>query len=312
MKRVVRGKRNIFLLFIAIVSAVLCIVLPEKAIEYERSKFMEACMDMPDEYYPTTSYYEVTKEFSEKLTQYQKRQLISGVWKSEISPVDEVYYEDTPYSIEEASKNTIYRFHDKGFFPTAVESSYQYWYTWDCTYYQALDMNFRTYASFFWKANFVRFNGEDTITLYTTPDGRTIKAIYTGKNLDIKKQTYSLTKCKELATMIMGWGFETTSIEVGTERDINWVTEYLQNDPLTETLVVEEKEEDPETDVSETQADIQAKEAQNNKGTDEEILVNKVGIKDNTGQSSGATENYYYIYVYQSSDRYMFGLIPVE
>ena len=313
MKKVVRGKRNILLLCAALLAAVLCIVLPERAIEYKKSKINEVCMDMPEEYYPTSSYYEVTKEFSAKLSEYQKRQLIGGLWKSDISEVDREYYEESPYQIEESSKATINRLNDKGFYPVTVESSYQFWYIWDSTFYEALDLNFKTYAGFFWKTSFERFNGVDSITIFTTPEGRTIKAIYSSEEKIEETKSFSLTKTQELATMMLGSGFEVKSVEAARENQITWVKDYLENDFLTEDLGVDATDIKEETNTSETQAEIEEKQAtKDNDVENEQIIVNKVSVVDNTENSSNSNQSDYYIYIYQSSNRYMIGLIPVE
>lgn len=312
MKKRMRGLKYIFLLCAALISAVLCIVLPKRVIDYEKNKFMEVSLDMPEEYYPTSSYYEVTKEFSAKLSEYQKRQLISGVWKSDISPVDEEYYEEIPYHVQENAKAAINRFNDKGFYPMTVESSYQFWYTWDCTYFQALDTNFKTYAGFFWKAHFIRFNGADSITLYMTPEGRSIKAIYAADEMPSERKSFSVTKTKELAQMMLGSGFEVTDAAAGAEKDKEMVLEYLETDPLTEDLGIESAEiEKEEPATAENQAQIEEQNANADKALDEEILVNLVTVKDKT-VSTNTSETHYYVYVYQSSERYVFGLIPVE
>lgn len=313
MKKVIRGKRNILLLCAALLAAVLCIVLPEKAIDYKKSKFTETCMDMPEEYYPTSSYFEVTKEFSEKLSEYQKRQLIGGLWKSDISEVDREYYEESPYQIEESTKAIINRLNDKGFYPSTIESSYQFWYIWDAKFYQALDMNFKTYAGYFWKTSFELFNGADAITIFTTPEGRTIKAIYSSEEKIEETKSFSLTKTQELATMMLGSGFEVKSVEAARENQINWVKEYLASDFLTEELGVDQSDTTEESDTSETQAEIEEKQAtKDNNIENEQIIVNKVSVLDNTENSSNSSQSDYYIYIYQSSNKYMIGLIPVE
>lgn len=178
MKGIKTSKKHMFLAGVALITAVLSICLPEKLIFHTKNNITDVCMDVPEEYYPTSSYYEVTKEFSEKLSEYQKRQLISGAWVSEITPVDKEFYSDSGYHIQEMAKDKINMLSEDGFYPGNIQSSYKEWYNWKCTYLQALDMNFRTYAGFFWKISFTHFESGEKMTVFLTADGRVLKMIY--------------------------------------------------------------------------------------------------------------------------------------
>ena len=106
--KIIRNPKNIILIILALTSAVLCIIMPEKLIMREGTESVGIAMDVPEEYYPTSSYYEVLKESSGRLTDYQKLQLITGKWESELSEVDKDYYEATGYHMESEAKNSIF------------------------------------------------------------------------------------------------------------------------------------------------------------------------------------------------------------
>ncbi|MCR5227104.1 MAG: hypothetical protein K6E27_07820 [Eubacterium sp.] len=315
MRNFFGDKRNIALLSVAVATAVLCILLPKNLISYKKRAFTNVCMDVPEEYYPTSSYYEVTKEFSEKLSEYQRRQLISGQWASEISEVDKEYFSDTGYHVQEKAKDLISNLNEGGFYPASIDSSYQQWYNWKCTYYQALDMNFKTYAGFFWKTNFLYYEGGEQMTAYTTPDGRLIKVIYTiddesksttqsvgdlkEKYKPYKDKVFSMEESGDIVKLMFGDDFEVTTIEIANNDDIETVRQYIKGDKLTSTLGVEDAGE--------------SSEVENNAGSDEyDISVTVVTVLDYSAESSDTEGNDYYLYVYQSENEYAIGLIPTE
>ena len=176
--KLLKSPKNIFLILLALTSAVLCIVMPENLLKRESNQVAGLALDVPEEYYPTSSYYEVLKESSERLTDYQRRQLITGKWKSEISEVDEEYYESTGYHMETTAKEIISNLNHIGAYPVVIDSSYNQWYNWKCTYMQALDSNFRSYAGFFWKVVFTHYENGETLTVYMTQDGLPVKLLY--------------------------------------------------------------------------------------------------------------------------------------
>ena len=153
-------------MLLAVLSAILCIILPGKMMDIRKREVAGVYLDVPEEFYPTSSYYEVTKASSEKLSEYQKRQLISGQWESEISEVDKEYYEDSGYHIEKIAKTLLNNLEDKKLYPVNIQSEYSEWYNWKCTYMQALDTNFRSYAGFFWRVEFTHYEKEDKITVW--------------------------------------------------------------------------------------------------------------------------------------------------
>lgn len=217
--KIIRNPKNIILIILALTSAVLCIIMPEKLIMREGTESVGIAMDVPEEYYPTSSYYEVLKESSGRLTDYQKLQLITGKWESELSEVDKDYYEATGYHMESEAKNSIFNLFKIGAYPAYIDSSYNQWFNWKCTYMQALDLNFRSYAGFFWKTVFTHYESKETLTVYMTPEGRPIKMLYKSGNEEssgadaektkpigeiIHTEKFDDTKFKELAYLMFG------------------------------------------------------------------------------------------------------------
>lgn len=395
LMKLIRNPKNIILIILALASAVLCIVLPEKLIKNEGIESIGVALDVPEEYYPTSSYYEVLKESSDRLTDYQKRQLISGIWESEISEVDEEYYESTGYHMETEAKSIISNFNNAGAYPVLIDSSYNQWYNWKCTYMQALDSNFRSYAGFFWKVVFTHYQNDETLTVYMTSDGLPIKLLYkagsenAGEESDdsnIEKQEplpidkFDDDKFKELAYLMSG-----AFVLDGADGNYNEYQSVIILDEAVQDVIVhsmqlvdstdEEFGEGKETiyyddlnDESDKKAIIkvrmginrsmEVKEVRTTSENEKRQLIDylnrdklvdgnlngeekKTGLDDSdqkedlkenmppgikaenlndriitvvetTGTSTEKSESEYYIYVYQETDRYMIGLVPVE
>ena len=176
-------------------------------------------------------------------------------------------------------------------------------------------MNFKTYAGFFWKTNFLYYEGGEQMTAYTTPDGRLIKVIYTiddeststtqsvgvlkEKYKPYKDKVFSLEESADIAKLMFGDDFEVTTIEIANNDDIETVRQYIKGDKLTSTLGVEDAGE--------------SSEVENNAGSDEyDISVTVVTVLDYSAESSDTEGNDYYLYVYQSENEYAIGLIPTE
>ena len=316
MKGFKTSKKNIILAGAALIAAVLSICLPEKLIFHTKNNLTDVCMDVPEEYYPTSSYYEVTKEFSEKLSEYQKRQLISGAWVSEITPVDKEYYSDSGYHIQEMAKDKINVLSEDGFYPGTIESSYKQWYNWKCTYMQALDTNFRTYAGFFWKTSFTHFESGERMTVFLTADGRVLKMIYTsGEEEKAENVELTIDDSKKILRTMLGTDFEITSVKDSTEQDVLAVNTYLQSDRLTTDLAEGESddtnENSQESSEENTEKNIEENTAQNG-DMDYKLEVKRITVLDLSVDSSDTTGNDYYLYIYQSDSDYAIGLIPVE
>ena len=300
MRELLGKKKNIILVCTAVIAAVLSIVLPEILISYKTKSLENTSLDVPEEYYPTSSYYEVTKEFSEKLSEYQKRQLISGAWDSEISEVDKEYYEDMGYHVQENAKQQINDFYNQNFFPGSIESSYQQWYNWKCDYMQALDLNFRTYAGFFWKTSFTHYEDNETMTIYQMPDYRIIKMIYSSDKIKSHgkytlRTNYSVDEGMRIAQMMIGQDFGVTSVKVGGEEGFAYVTEYMKMGRLTANLG-SDKSNETDMDTSEV---------------DGSLTVMVVTIQDLREETSNEEETYY-LCIYQTDKEYSLELLPTE
>ena len=294
-----KGKTiNIALMLLAVLSAILCIILPGKMMDIRKREVAGVYLDVPEEFYPTSSYYEVTKASSEKLSEYQKRQLISGQWESEISEVDKEYYEDSGYHIEKIAKTLLNNLEDKKLYPVNIQSEYSEWYNWKCTYMQALDTNFRSYAGFFWRVEFTHYEKEDKITVFMTPEGSVIEMIYQTEN-EGKEEAFAYSdgfgdaEYKRVADLLLGEETVAQEISNVTQEEKESVMQYIEQDQLLAFQTASEE-------VLEV--------------TDEEPIIYTMGVKKVVTSELGNDEetSEYYFYIYHDNDKLVEGFLPVE
>ena len=285
-------------MLLAVLSAILCIILPGKMMDIRKREVAGVYLDVPEEFYPTSSYYEVTKASSEKLSEYQKRQLISGQWESEISEVDKEYYEDSGYHIEKIAKTLLNNLEDKKLYPVNIQSEYSEWYNWKCTYMQALDTNFRSYAGFFWRVEFTHYEKEDKITVFMTPEGSVIEMIYQTEN-EGKEEAFAYSdgfgdaEYKRVADLLLGEETVVQEISNVTQEEKESVMQYIEQDQLLAFQTASEE-------VLEV--------------TDEEPIIYTMGVKKVVTSELGNDEetSEYYFYIYHDNDKLVEGFLPVE
>ena len=272
------SKKNITLMLLALLAAVLCIVMPEQVMAVHKKNTAGVCMDVPEEYYPTSSYYEVIKASSEKLSEYQKNQLITGMWNSEISEVDKSYYEDTGYHMEAQVRDILDKCVEKNLYPVKINSSYSDWYNWKATYMQALDMNFRSYAGFFWRVEFDHYRDVDKFVAYYVIDNYEKKAsLLFWEYLDD-------VQLRRLAGILLGDKCIVSEIKDATPEDKIKVMQFIQSNRYQEM-----SKETNDKDIS--------------------LMVKKLGVQE-TVNGSGKMD--YYFYIYNTNDRLVEGFIPVD
>ena len=283
------SKKNITLMLLALLAAVLCIVMPEQVMAVHKKNTAGVCMDVPEKYYPTSSYYEVIKASSEKLSEYQKNQLITGMWNSEISEVDKSYYEDTGYHMEAQVRDILDKCVEKNLYPVKINSSYSDWYNWKATYMQALDMNFRSYAGFFWRVEFDHYRDVDKFVAYISPEGRVIELDYVIDNYEKKAsllfwEYLDDVQLRRLAGILLGDKCIVSEIKDATPEDKIKVMQFIQSNRYQEM-----SKETNDKDIS--------------------LMVKKLGVQE-TVNGSGKMD--YYFYIYNTNDRLVEGFIPVD
>ncbi len=283
------SKKNITLMLLAFLAAVLCIVMPEQVMAIHKKNTAGVCMDVPEEYYPTSSYYEVIKASSEKLSEYQKHQLITGMWNSEISEVDKSYYEDTGYHMEAQVRDIVKKAVVKELYPAEISSSYSDWYNWKATYMQALDMTFRSYAGFFWRVEFDHYKDVDKFIAYITPEGRVIEIDYVIEDYEKKSALYfwenmDHVQKRRLASILLGEKCIVSDVNDATQEDETKVMQFIQSDRYQEM-----PKEINDTDIS--------------------LTVTKIDVRET---ENGSGKMVYYFYIYNTNDRVVVGFIPVD
>jgi hypothetical protein len=311
-------KKNLALMLLAILAAILCVIMPDKMMDRQTRAQADVYMDVPEEYYPTSSYYEVTKASSEKLSEYQKRQLISGRWESEITDVDKEYYEDSGYHIEEMTKELINTLESKNLYPVGIESAYSDWYNWKCTYMQALDTNFRSYAGFFWRVEFTHYENAEKLVVYITPEGRIIESMYYSENEGREKDLsfsdeFNDGMVRRLAGLMLGDGMVVQDLINTTNTEMDELYSFILEDKLIkkEDELWQELKNEKGTEESSEESSETAAEEGTSEGTppdDEYMLIKKITVAEN--ESDDTVQ--YFFYIYHDGSRLIEGFLPVD
>ena len=285
------NKKSFILIFTAFIFAVCSIILPGILINRHYKEEINSVKKVPDKYFPTNSNYNVIKNSSQKLTDYQVRQLLSGVWESRISELSNDYWDKSGYLISQSAKEKLNNLYGIGFSPIYVNSDYNEWYNWDVKVLMALDTNLLTYAGIM---NMTEFNHyiKDTkiLVCQTDKDNLVMLEIYTKDDNVITgfNPYYPDGTIIALASIMLGPDYSISKIETA-----NGLNEQLEdkifNNAIYDYVTSKElKIENP--DLS-------------------KLKVSKISVGSN---ASDHTRYDFYIYLYIDKNYYIAGLIPAE
>ena len=170
-----------FIICICILFACTSVCLPKLFLDRHQKKNLDKVNVVPTEYYSGPSVA-VVKSASRQLSFYQKLQLITNVWDSNISIASKEECSISEYEAYTLAAGSIFKLHyNKGLYPELLNSEYENWYSWKATPYKAVDTTFGIYAAIYWEIVFTRYDSSETHTVIIDENGEVLYALAVGK-----------------------------------------------------------------------------------------------------------------------------------
>lgn len=166
------NKKYIYRMIIAtvVVLALLGTFLPGWLLKWQSEAEMNMVDAAPVEYYSPANLA-VARNASANLGVYQKLQLITGRWASEVSEAGDNEREMENYEAVELAKKQMNILYLNGVYPVSLLSDYENWYSWEAEFCKVVDATFHTYAAYYWKISFVKYDGTERHQVYMLEDG---------------------------------------------------------------------------------------------------------------------------------------------
>lgn len=167
-----KNRKNIYQIAVVVMVllAMLGVFLPGLILTWQSREQMNMVDGVPVEYYSPANLA-VARNASANLGVYQKLQLITGRWESNESPVDSTEMETENYEAIQLAKEQIDALYQAGVYPVSLLSDYENWYSWDAEYCKVVDATFNTYAAYYWKLTFSKYDGSEKHLVYMLDDG---------------------------------------------------------------------------------------------------------------------------------------------
>ena len=162
---------------LTIVIGLVGIFLPGIVLNATNTSILNIAATLPAEYYSNTTPT-ISRNASSQLSDYQKMMLISGAWESETKEADVAESTLTEYEAVNMAQQAIDNLYNHNNYPCTLDSGFKNWYTWTATLYKATESNFHTYAAYYWKLTFDRYDAKEHHTILMTEDG-TVLCAYT-------------------------------------------------------------------------------------------------------------------------------------
>lgn len=168
------SKKKLLLSIVLLLTVCCGFLLPDFALHYharQQVNRIEAIEQADNLTNPT-----IIKNASSQLSDYERIQLISGAWESEITTVSEEEAALNKLDALKLVKSSIYDLYSSGHYPVNLNSGFGSWYTWEAEFLKATDSHFHTYAAYFWKFHFTRYDGNEEHTIYMMENGTLLQA----------------------------------------------------------------------------------------------------------------------------------------
>lgn len=166
-------KKKYFYRAMVIFAAVLSLLgtfLPGWILVRQSGKEMNMVDAVPVEYYSAANLA-VARNASANLGIYQKLQLITGKWKSNVSETDSGERQMQDFEAVTLVKEQMDALYEYGLYPVSLRSDYENWYSWEAEFCKVVDATFNTYAAYFWKFTFAKYDGTEKHRVYMLEDG---------------------------------------------------------------------------------------------------------------------------------------------
>lgn len=154
----------------AVVLALLGTFLPGCLLVWQSEEKMNMVGAVPVEYYSPANLA-VARNASANLGDYQKLQLITGRWESYVGQADANERTLENYEAVELAREQMDAFYQAGIYPTSLLSDYENWYSWEAEFCKVVDSTFNTYAAYYWKLSFVKYDGSEKHHVYMLENG---------------------------------------------------------------------------------------------------------------------------------------------
>ncbi len=150
--------------------ALLGTLLPGWLLVWQSEGEMGMVSAAPVEYYSPANLA-VARNASANLGIYQKLQLITGKWESNIGQADSYECEMEDFEAVELAKEKLDELYQNALYPVSLTSGYGNWYTWEAEFCKVVDAMFDTYAAYYWKIRFEKYDGTQWHDVYMMEDG---------------------------------------------------------------------------------------------------------------------------------------------
>lgn len=178
----------------------------------------------------------IARNSSQKLSNYEKMKLVSGIWESDITEGD---YSEATLDRDEAvalATEKVNTLAENDLYPTDISSTNGNWYSWDTVLYKATETTFHTYSTYFWLITFTRYDNKQTHQVLMLEDG-TVLFAYAKMSPCSKKNLYSFyrDKMSHNYTILVSNKFSNTKNGGETPPDYAYVdTSHLETQQVYE------------------------------------------------------------------------------
>ena len=176
-------KNRIFVIATLLLAAV-CILLPGRVLDYLSKKDVAVMKEVPAEYYAGPSE-SVILNSSRQLSDVQNLMLVTGVWESQVTTVDQSACRLTGIEAKDLAVSRINALAKKGLYPCSIGEDIKQWYSWDAEAFRAIDTTFQTYAAIFWRVSFVKYDHTEKHTIILTEMGTALYVDVHTENSDL-------------------------------------------------------------------------------------------------------------------------------
>lgn len=144
--------------------------LPGWLLVWQSKEEMNMVDAVPVEYYSPANLA-VARNASANLEVYQKLQLITGRWQSNSSQADSYERQMENYEAVELARQGTDKLFRMGVYPVSLMSDYENWFSWEAEFCKVVDATFHTYAAYYWKISFVKYDGSERHQIHMLEDG---------------------------------------------------------------------------------------------------------------------------------------------
>lgn len=174
-------KQNYILISAFLITVCAGIFLPGILLHYTFQANLNETKPVPKDYYNYSSSV-ISKNASNKLSEFEKIKLISGAWKSSQTPVDFSYSTITQTQAADYAKNAVSDLYKAKLYPYHFDSEYGNWYSWKASLFQYTETTFNTYSAYCWLITFYKYDSTEIHDVLITENG-TLLSIRTNRTV---------------------------------------------------------------------------------------------------------------------------------